>query len=212
MKRLISILLPVWLCAALLCGCGRGGGGDTDSAPTPDPTAAGGTETAQGAMTFRQAAPTPTPAKADTPAPDALQAYTVNGVGTFWLPAGFEMAVEESSDPIPARSVTFTKNSVTVRAVRYAAGDFQAAGWTMPADLDSFAAWDGVRQAVPQDAAFDTDDFGNLFADWIDSDGLTVYYVLKAGTDSFGVAAGYAPEGEQAVEEIPLWLSKAVIN
>ncbi len=210
MRRLISILLFVWLCAALLCGCGRDGGEDMASGPSV--STAEEDASAPAGMTFRQAAPTPTREATATPDPEALQEYAVEGVGLFWLPAGFDMAVEALSDPIPARSVTFTKENVTIRAVLYGADSFQAAGESMPAALEDFAAWDMVRRDMPEAAAFNTDEFGDLFADWIESDGLTVYYVPKAGTDSYAVLAGYAPEGDEAVAQIPLWFSKVTLG
>ncbi len=206
MKRMISVFLSVCLLAALLCGCGSGGG--EKAAPSP----AAAEESDPQGMTFRQAAPTPTREPSATPDPDALQEYAADGVGTFWLPAGFDMALAESSDPLPASGVTFTRSGVTVYAERIGYDDFRDAGETVPADLESFAASGPVRQDVPEDVSFETDEFGSLFADWIDSDGMTVYYVLKAGTDSYGVAVGRAPAGDAAVGEIPLWLSKAAIN
>ena len=214
MKRTILLLLCVVLPAALLTGCGgtepeaqTQTQTDTEAVPpTAEPGASG--------MTFRQAEAEAAAKHTvnQTPDPNALQEYVAEGVGTFYLPAGFEMVCQQTEDPLPMHSATFTRGGVTVTASRFGPEAFQVAGVSMPADLESFSAWDQVRKDVPEDARFAQDELGNLYVDWIDSDGLTVYYVLKAGSQSYGAVVGYAPAGDEAVGLIPLWLSKAALD
>lgn len=214
MKRTILLLLCVVLPAALLTGCG-GTEPETQTQaqtdmeavpPTAEPGASG--------MTFRQAEAEAAAKHTvnQTPDPNALQEYVAEGVGTFYLPADFEMVCQQTEDPLPMRSVTFAKGNVTVTASQFGPEAFQAAGVSIPADLESFSAWDQIRKDVPEDAVFTQDELGNLYVDWIDSDGLTVYYVLKAGSQSYGAVVGYAPAGDEAVGLIPLWLSKATLD
>ena len=54
----------------------------------------------------------------DAPAADdGLVDYTVEGVGTFRLPEGFEMETGSTTDPLPTNYVVFEKDGVTYRIV-----------------------------------------------------------------------------------------------
>lgn len=210
MRRMIPLFLTALVCAAVLSGCGGVEPETQTDAEAVPPTA----ETAEAGMTFRQAEAEAAAKHTtnQTPDPNALQEYVAEGVGTFYLPAGFEMVCQQTEAPLPMHSVTFTRGGVTVTASRFGPEAYEAAGVPMPADLEDFSTRDGVRKDVPEDAVFTQDELGNLYVDWIDSDGFTVYYVLKAGPQSYGAVVGYAPAGDEAVGLIPLWLSKATLD
>lgn len=218
MRRMIPLFLTALVCAAALSGCGGGARDQADTEAAIPPTAEAETESeaeaATAGMTFRQAeaeAAEKHTAKS-TPDPNALEEYIAEGVGAFYLPAGFEMVCQQTEDPLPMHSATFTKGAVTIYASRFGPDAYEAAGVPMPADLEDFSGRDGVRKDLPEDAQFATDELGNFYVDWIDSDGLTVYYVLKSGQQSYGSVVGYAPAGDEAVGLIPLWLSKAALD
>ncbi len=195
MKKSLPILLVFCLCGALLSGCAE------DSGPAAAP------------MPLEEAAEAVrTPAPNETADPNAPQEYVAEGVGRFYLPQGFTMVPEEVAGPDAPRTVTFVRGNTRVTAYRYGAEYFAAAGTSMPADLEAFAASDLARGAVPQAVGFATDDLGSLFADWIDSDGQSVYYVLKAGDGSFGCVTGVCPEGASDGALIPRWLSQVVLD
>lgn len=198
-KRTILLSLLLCLAAGLLSGCGGSGDAETASDPASDAGPAVRTSAAD-------------PAETALPTPEALQEYAAEGVGTFWLPEGFDLVCQQTQDPLPMHSATFTRGDVTVYASRFGTDAYEAAGVPMPADLTDFSTRDGVRKDIPEDAQFATDDLGNMYVDWIDSDGLTVYYVLKSGDQSYGSVIGYCPEDDPAVSQIPLWISKAVLD
>lgn len=64
----------------------------------------------------------------DAPAADdGLVDYTVEGVGTFRLPEGFEMETGSTTEPLPTNYVVFEKDGVTISCSRFGKDAYEAA-------------------------------------------------------------------------------------
>lgn len=148
---------------------------------------------------------------AESASQEELQKYVAEGVGTFYLPEGFEMEVGISDEALPMSYATFTKDSVTVMATRFGAEAYEAAGVPMPADLEEYSQRDGVQSSLPDGVEFAEDSYGNLFVKYAE-DGSAVYNVLKKGTDSYGSVGIICPDGEADDEKFAFWLSKVVLD
>lgn len=176
MKKCVSFLFILCLGTMLLMGCSNSQGDDE------------------------------TKAAGETEATDALQSYQIEGVGTFYLPEGFQSESGFLEEPLPMSYAQLTKGDMIVAASRFGADAYEAAGVSMPADLEEYSQRDGVRQGLPEEAEFAEDDYGNLYVQYV-QDGTTVYLVLKKGAESYGSITIYCPEGEESAD-FALWASK----
>ena len=76
----------------------------------------------------------------DAPAADdGLVDYTVEGVGTFRLPEGFEMETGSTTDPLPTNYVVFEKDGVTISCSRFGKDAYEASGVPLPADVEEYS-------------------------------------------------------------------------
>ena len=76
----------------------------------------------------------------DAPAADdGLVDYTVEGVGTFRLPEGFEMETGSTTEPLPTNYVVFEKDGVTISCSRFGKDAYEAAGVPLPADVEEYS-------------------------------------------------------------------------
>lgn len=130
----------------------------------------------------------------DAPAADdGLVDYTVEGVGTFRLPEGFEMETGSTTDPLPTNYVVFEKDGVTISCSRFGKDAYEAAGVPLPADVEEYSTRSGVQNAVPAGTEFAYDSYGSYAAQFTDEDGISWYYVLLKGTDAYASCYLYAP-------------------
>lgn len=142
---------------------------------------------------------------------EELQEYVAEGVGTFYLPEGFEMAVGASDEVLPMSYAQLTKDSITVMATRFGADAYETAGVDIPADLEEYSQREGVQSGLPDGVEFAKDSYGNLYVKYVE-DGSAIYNVLKKGAESYGSVAIICPESELDEEKFALWLSKAVLE
>jgi len=140
-----------------------------------------------------------------------LKEYVVEGVGTFYLPEGFEVESGTSDEILPMSYAVLTKDSITVMGSRFGIDAYEAAGVPLPEDLEEYSQRDGVKQNLPDGVEFSKDNYGNLYVKYTE-DGLTSYNVLKMGDASFGSVTAIYPEGEEGGEDYALWLSKMVLE
>lgn len=142
---------------------------------------------------------------------ESLKEYVVEGVGTFYLPEGFEVESGTSDEVLPMSYAAFAKDSITVVCSRFGTDAYEAAGVPLPEDLEEYSQRDGVKQGLPDGAEFSKDSYGNLYVKYT-LDGMTYYNALKMGEASFGSVAVIYPEGEDYEEDSALWLSKVVLE
>lgn len=142
----------------------------------------------------------------DTGTSEALVKYTVEDVGTFYLPEGFETDSGSESEPLPMTWAQLTSGSILVSASRFGTDAYEAAGVELPSDLKDYSQRAGVRQNLPEDVEFAEDSYGNLFVQYTE-DGNTIYMVLKQGAESYGTIHIICPEGEEQ-DDFALWASK----
>ena len=109
----------------------------------------------------------------DAPAADdGLVDYTVEGVGTFRLPEGFEMETGSTTEPLPTNYVVFEKDGVTISCSRFGKDAYEAAGVPLPADVEEYSTRSGVQNAVPAGTEFAYDSYGSYAAQFTDEDGI----------------------------------------
>lgn len=149
----------------------------------------------------------------DAPAADdGLVDYTVEGVGTFRLPEGFEMETGSTTDPLPTNYVVFEKDGVTISCSRFGKDAYEAAGVPLPADVEEYSTRSGVQNAVPAGTEFAYDSYGSYAAQFTDEDGISWYYVLLKGTDAYASCYLYAPADAFGADSAALWISGTVIE
>lgn len=152
------------------------------------------------------------PAAQNADAPEEeLTEYVVEGVGTFYLPEGFNVESGVTEEGLPMHYAEMTKDSLCVRASRFGLDAYEAAGVPLPEDLDDYSTRDGVRQNLPADAEFTRDKYDNLFVKYTE-DGNSNYQYLKKGTESYGAFMVVCPEGQEDDEAFALWASKATLE
>ena len=139
MKREVSVLLSLCL-LLVLTACGSG-------------------QTAQSSA-GSSAQSTSSSAQSEA----ALVEYAMEGLGTFLLPEGFTMESGEITEPLPVRYATFTKDDCYIEANRMGIDAYEAAGASLPADLEEYSTRSGVQNSVPEGTQFAYDDQGNYFA------------------------------------------------
>lgn len=182
-SKIIAFSLTLVLSGALLAGCGSG---------------QTGTEAAENSETEALA--------------EELQEYKAEGVGTFYLPEGFEMESGTSDDGgLPRTYAELTKGNMSIYVNRFGKEAYEAAGVALPADLEEYSQRENVKNGLPEGTEFAEDDYGNLCAEYTE-DGNVYYQVLKAGTDAYGAMMIVYPEGEEPDGDIALWASKAVLE
>lgn len=142
---------------------------------------------------------------------DDLTEYSVDGVGTFYLPEGFQVESGVTEEGLPMHYAEMTKDSLYVRASRFGTDAYEAAGVPLPEDLDDYSTRDGVRQNLPEDAEFTRDKYDNLYVKYT-QDGSINYQYLKKGTESYGAFMVICPEGEEDDETFALWASKVTLE
>lgn len=142
-----------------------------------------------------------------------FEEYTVEGVGTFYLPEGFSIESGTYEEPLPSSYAVLTKDSVVITANRFGTDAYEAAGVPLPADLEEYSQRDGVKNSVPEGTEFTLDSYNNLRAEYT-GDGDVIYYVLKKGTDSYGAIVISYPEGEEtdAATDAAQWASLFVLE
>lgn len=142
-----------------------------------------------------------------------FEEYTVEGVGTFYLPEGFSIESGTYEEPLPSSYAVLTKDSVVITANRFGTDAYEAAGVPLPADLEEYSQRDGVKNSVPEGTEFTLDSYDNLRAEYT-GDGDAIYYVLKKGTDSYGSIVIIYPEGEEtdAAADAAQWASLFVLE
>ena len=150
-------------------------------------------------------AETQAPSAPPTDAGEVLTEYVAEGVGTFQLPEGFSMETGSVTDPLPMTYVTFEKDGWTVYAGRFGADAYEAAGVSLPADVEDYSTRSGVQNDIPEGTTFSYDDQGNYAAQFTDEDGNSCYYVLLQGTDSFGSLIITAPADSFDAATAALW-------
>lgn len=194
--RIVASLTALCLGMAVLAGCGQKEEAQNSSETpetTNDETAALSAEAADQASEF--------------------ETYTVEGVGTFYLPEGFSIESGKYEEPLPTNYAVLTKDSVVITANRFGTDAYEAAGVSLPVDLEEYSQRDGVKKGVPEGTEFTWDSYGNLCTEYT-GDGDVVYYALKKGTDSYGFIAIVYPEGEEtdAVTDAAKWASLFILE
>lgn len=140
-----------------------------------------------------------------------LKAVTVDEVGTFYLPEGF--ALEESGideEGLPRGYASFVKDDMYVDGSRFGKDAYDMAGIPLPETLEEYSQRDGVKGSLPEGTEFNTDSYGNLYAEYT-VDGRYCYQVLKMGEESCGAVVFTCDENEQEEAkklDFALWLSK----
>lgn len=142
---------------------------------------------------------------------EGLQRYDAENVGTFYLPEGWEMEVSSREDPLPQTLADFSCGDLHITAIRNGKDAYEQAGVPIPADVEEYGTRDGVRKDLPEGAEFSYDAFGNYYAEYV-QDGTVNYNVLKQGDEAMGNVVLIYPEGAEGVEDIPFWISLAVME
>lgn len=144
-------------------------------------------------------------------AAEGLQRYDAEGIGTFYLPEGWEMEVGSIEEPLPQTYAEFTSGDIAIRSVRFGADAYAQAGVPLPADVEEYATRDGVQRELPEGAEFAYDEFGSYYVEYT-RDGTVTRNVLKQGDESMGNVYLFYPEGTEVPEDIHFWMSLAVIE
>ncbi len=195
MKRKGLFLLAGCLCAMTLCVC--------LSAATANVLTAAAAEAETETELETEAKPT-----AAELAEMGLKEFAIEEVGTFYLPEDFEVESGFDDANLPMHYATFTKGDVTIHVTRFGTDAYEAAGLPLPEDLEDYSTRAGVRQGLPEDAEFDTDEYGNMYVQFADEEGTMQYLVLKAGKEAYGAMTAFYPEDtEEDIEDIPFWIS-----
>lgn len=193
-KRWIAFCLAGCLLLAL-SACGNPGTAEEDS---------GGTEES---VQTEESSQNEKPAQQET-----LVEYTVEGLGTFQLPEGFNMDSGEIAEPLPSCYATFEKDGYYIQANRFGTDAYEVAGVPLPADLEDYSTRSGVQDSVPEGTVFDYDDYGNYAAQFTQEDGQMCYYVLLQGNEAFGSIFLTASEDIFDADTAAQWLSGSVLE
>lgn len=145
------------------------------------------------------------------PAGEDLAEYVVEGVGTCYLPEGFELNVSYLEQPFPHYEALLTKGDLTVAFARTGADGYEVAGVPLPADVEEFSQRSGPQSALPEGVDYAWDEYGNMAVGFPTDDGYA-YEVLLQGTEAFGNFNLFCPEGDPAIESFPQWASLAKLN
>lgn len=144
-----------------------------------------------------------------------LKEVTVEEVGTFYLPEGFSL--EESGiseEGLPRGYASFVMDGMYVDGGRFGKEAYDMAGLTIPETLEEYSQRDGVKSGLPEGTEFQTDSYGNLYAEYT-VDGRYCYQVLKMGEESCGAVTFTCDESEKEEAkklDFALWLSKMELN
>lgn len=201
-RKLASLSLVLCLGAAVLTGCGS-------SSKSAASTVAANEEAAEAEDTANTVDTAAENAETEDTA-EELQEYVAEGVGTFYLPGGFEMETGTTEEGLPMTWAVLTKDSITVSASRFGADACEAARIPLPADVEEYSQRDGVRQGLPEGAEFLEDSYGNTYVEYT-LDGEVTYNVLKMSDEACGGINITYPEGEEA-PDCGLWASKFVLD
>ena len=192
-RRSLLLLTAGSLCAMAMCVCGGPAAGISLTAAAAEAETEAETE----------AKPT-----AEELAELGLEEFVIENIGTIYLPEDFEAESGFDDSYLPMYYANFTRGDVLIYVTRFGPEAYEKAGVPLPADLEEYSQRAGVRQGLPEDAEFDTDEYGNMYVQFVDDDGTVNYNVLKAGTDAYGGATAYYPEDtEEEIGDIPFWLS-----
>ncbi|MCC8162099.1 MAG: hypothetical protein LIO86_02760 [Lachnospiraceae bacterium] len=197
-KKVMTVLLALFLTAVVLTGCSESSSGEevevTEENEDNADVEEAGTEAAQEGT-------------------DDLTEYAAAGVGTLYLPEGFE--VDEEAEP-GMENMTITayyKGDIYIVLLRMDESVYSAAGVEMPTDLADLSSRAGIRQPLPDGTDFEEDSYGNLSAQYVyEEDGRQVYYTLLESEEAYGCLYIYYPEEELSAEEAALWASLAVVE
>ena len=139
-----------------------------------------------------------------------LQRYDAENVGVLYLPEGFEMELVTQEEPFTTYGALFTNGDLHINASRTDAEGYAQAGVSLPADVEEFGSRPGIRSHLPEDAVFDYDEYGNYYVQYV-QDGEVIYNALKQGEEAMGNVQASYPEGTEGTEDVPFWLSLAVL-
>lgn len=212
MKRFLVVFCTLLTLVFALTACG--GQKETAGSGTENAADAGGdTSDADGDTSDADAdtADADTADAEETDAAEELKEVTVEEVGTFYVPESF--ALEESGiseEGLPMGYVSFAKDGMYVDGTRFGKDAYDMVGLSIPETLEEYSQRDGVKSGLPKGTEFQTDSYGNLYAEYV-ADGRYCYQVLKLGEESCGSVMFTCPEEEQdAAKEMDfaLWLSK----
>ncbi len=144
-------------------------------------------------------------------AAEGLQRYDAENVGVFYLPEGFEMELVTQEEPFTTYGVQFDNGDIHIGGFRTDAEGYAQAGVSLPTDVEEFGSRPGIRSHLPEDAVFDYDEYGNYYVQYV-QDGTVIYNALKQGEEAMGNVEASWPEGTEGTEDVPFWLSLAVIS
>lgn len=140
-----------------------------------------------------------------------LKEVTVEEVGTFYLPEDFTL--EEfgiSEEGLPRGYASFVRDGMYVDGGRFGKEAYDMAGLSIPETLEEYSQRDGVKSGLPEGTEFQTDSYGNLYAEYT-VNGRYCYQVLKMGEESCGAVTFTCDESEKEEAkklDFALWLSK----
>ncbi len=196
-RRSLFLLAAGSLCAMALCVCGGSAAGISLTAAAAEAETEAETEQeTEAKLTAAELAEL------------GLEEFVIENLGTIYLPEDFEVESGFDDSNLPVYYANFTRGDVMIYVTRFGPEAYEKAGVPLPADLEEYSQRAGVRQGLPEDAEFDTDEYGNMYVQFVDDEGTVNYNVLKAGTDAYGAATAYYPEDtEEEVGDIPFWLS-----
>ena len=138
-----------------------------------------------------------------------LAAYEVEGVGTFYFPAGatVERNVEEEPLPVINGSIDLG-NGVCLVYGSTGRDAFELAGVEFPVDTEDYATRPAVVDYVGEGAEFAYDGCGNYYTQYT-RDGSDVYYVAERNAARVNAIVFYCPEGQLGSYSPAEWISMA---
>ncbi len=143
-------------------------------------------------------------------AAEGLHRYEAENVGVFYLPEGWEMELVTQEEPFTTYSALFTNGDLHIDAGRTDTEGYAQAGVSLPADVEEFGSRPGIRSHLPEDAEFDYDEYGSYCVQYV-QDGTVIYNALKQGDEAMGNVQASYPEGTEGTEDVPFWISLAVL-
>lgn len=146
----------------------------------------------------------------EAPAPAAeLAAYEVEGVGTFYFPAGATVERNVEEEPLPVINGSIDLGDGVCLVYGSTGRDaFELAGVEFPVDAEDYATRPAVVDYVGEGAEFAYDGCGNYYTQYT-RDGSDVYYVAERNAARVNTIVFYCPEGELGSYSPAEWISMA---
>ena len=91
-------------------------------------------------------------------------------------------------------------DGIRLETVRFAREDYEEAGLVIPASLEEHSQRPGNQSMLREGEEFSYDEWGNLGFALDTEDGGKLYYVLKQGSDAFGLVVLTLPAGVELPE------------